>query len=174
MTSTTPASAISISTSFTLWGRFSRSPLARLSRTTGSCPAAKRVSTRWLPIKPAPPVTSITLRSLRSFIRGVARARTICCSGPGYSPSFYVCYRPDVRVATPNPKQREIDATATALSLSRSYAKGSNTGEPPQHQATHSRVDHRLTAFARSLVVLAQPPAKRKPADGSFGHQAPR
>jgi hypothetical protein len=34
-------------------GLCSRSPLARLSRTTGSCPAGKRVSTRWLPIKPA-------------------------------------------------------------------------------------------------------------------------
>src|SRR5215204_7613303 len=52
--------------------------------------------------------------------------------------------------------------------------EGSNTGEPPQHQATHHRVDHRLATLAQPHVVLAHPPALREPADGSFRDPAPR
>ncbi len=52
--------------------------------------------------------------------------------------------------------------------------EGSNTGEPPQHQAAHDRVDHGLARLAQPLVILAHPPALGEPADGSFGHPASR
>ena len=46
--------------------------------------------------------------------------------------------------------------------------EGSNTGEPPQHQAAHHRIDHGLARLTQPLVVLAHPSALREPADGSL------
>ena len=51
--------------------------------------------------------------------------------------------------------------------------EGSGTGEPPQHQAAHHRIDHGLATLAQPLVVLAQAPALREPTNGSFRHPAP-
>jgi hypothetical protein len=51
---------------------------------------------------------------------------------------------------------------------------GSGTGESPQHQTTHNRVDHGLATLAQPFVVFAHPPALREPADGSFRDPAPR
>src|SRR5215213_920985 len=52
--------------------------------------------------------------------------------------------------------------------------EGSSTSEPPQHQATHDRVDHGLATLTQPLVILAHPPALREPANGSFCYPAPR
>jgi hypothetical protein len=40
--------------------------------------------------------------------------------------------------------------------------EGSNTGEPPQHQAAHDRVDHGLARLAQPLIILAHPPALKE------------
>src|SRR5262245_35136850 len=56
------------------WSRFLRRPVLRLSRTSTRWPSARKRSTRWLPMKPAPPVTiareeESVIRSQRSLVR---------------------------------------------------------------------------------------------------------
>src|SRR3712207_7785400 len=49
-------------------------------------------------------------------------------------------------------------------------SEGSDTGAPPQHQATHHSMDYDLARLAQPLVVPAHPPALREPVDGSLRH----
>src|SRR5579859_7371636 len=51
--------------------RFSGRPVAKLSMTTTSWPSASRRSTRWLPIKPAPPVTRHRAEAVILLVRFV-------------------------------------------------------------------------------------------------------
>jgi hypothetical protein len=46
--------------------------------------------------------------------------------------------------------------------------EGSNTGEPPQHQTAHHRIDRGLAPLTQPVVVLTDPLALRQPAKGSF------
>ena len=52
--------------------RFSRLPTDKLSTTSTSSPRATRASTRWLPMNPAPPVTS-TRRGVTGFLLDLAQ-----------------------------------------------------------------------------------------------------
>lgn len=62
--------------------RLARCPVARLSTTTTVCPSRIRSSTRWLPMNPQPPVTSVFTVSGRPLVsarrreRGTARPAT--------------------------------------------------------------------------------------------------
>src|SRR5579862_53906 len=47
------------------WARFAGRPVEKLSRTVTSCPSSMRAVTRWLPMKPAPPVTRLRMTQAR-------------------------------------------------------------------------------------------------------------
>ena len=70
-------------------------------------------------------------------------------------------------------KEKIICVGLLANTCLEAVREGSNTGESPQHQATHDRVDHGLATLAQPFVVLAHPYALREPADGSLCYPAP-